>query len=244
MRTIIVGDVHGCHEELCGLLDVAKYEQGVDRLISVGDVFDRGPDPLACLRLFKQLNAEVILGNHDEKHIRWRRREQERLETGNPNPMVPLSENRLAVNRALTDDELRWMQSWPTHIQIDENNVAVHAGFMPGVPLHLQQDRHKLHIRWVDERLKYVSQYDEWSQPEGCKFWTEVWDGPFNVIYGHASISLSKPRIDTRLDGVTCWGVDTACVFGGHLSAFILEEKRYVQVKSSGQWAEWKGSLD
>jgi len=155
-----------------------------------------------------------------------------------------MSADRLAIHRQVTEDEWNWIESWPTHLDIGNNTVVVHAGFMPGVKLADQQDRHKLHIRWVDERLHYVSQYDEWKQPEGCRFWTEVWDGPFNVVYGHAAISLSKPRVDVRFDGVTCWGVDTACVFGGHLSAFILEERRYVQVKSSGQWAEWKGPLD
>lgn len=137
--------------------------------------------------------------------------------------MHPLPPDRLAINAQITDDEMAWVQSWPTHLDLGQNTVMVHAGFMPGVP---------------------VAKYDEWSQPEGCKFWTEVWDGPCNVVYGHAAISLSKPRVEMRPDGIACWGVDTACVFGGHLSAFILEERRYVQVKSSGQWAEWKGPLE
>lgn len=243
-RTLVIGDIHGCYDELCRLLEATGYQQGVDRLASVGDIFDRGPDPLGCLRLLQKLEAAVVLGNHCEKHIRWRRREQEKLATGKPNPMQPLPAGRLAVNAQITDDEMAWMQSWPTHLDLGQNTVMVHAGFMPGVPVNKQEDRHKLHLRWVDERLKYVSQYDEWSEPEGCKFWTQVWDGPCNVVYGHAAISLSRPRIDERPQGVTCWGVDTACVFGGHLSAFILEERRYVQVKSSGQWAEWKGPLE
>lgn len=244
MKTIVVGDVHGCYDELCQLLEKTKYDQNIDKLVSVGDIFDRGPKPLECLRLLKKLDCLVTLGNHCEKHLRWRRREQEHLESGKPNPMLPFPPDRLAVNQALTYDEIAWMESWPTHLDIGHNTVAVHAGFLPGVRLIDQKDQHKLHIRWVDERMEYVSQYDEWSQPEGCKFWAEVWDGPFNVVYGHAAFSLSKPRVDARPQGITCWGVDTACAFGGLLTAFILEEQRYVQVGPGKKYAEWKGCLD
>jgi hypothetical protein len=52
-RTIIVGDVHGCIDELRALLRKCHYRQGVDRLISVGDLIGKGPDSFACVRLIR-----------------------------------------------------------------------------------------------------------------------------------------------------------------------------------------------
>jgi hypothetical protein len=52
-RIIIVGDVHGCINELRALLRKCHYRQGVDRLISVGDLVGKGPDSVAVVRLIR-----------------------------------------------------------------------------------------------------------------------------------------------------------------------------------------------
>src|SRR5688572_29541441 len=64
-RTLILGDVQGCADELELLLDSVAFVPGSDHLVSVGDLVNRGPRSLEVLRLFRQLGADAVLGNHE-----------------------------------------------------------------------------------------------------------------------------------------------------------------------------------
>ena len=72
LRTIIVGDVHGCRGELEGLLDRLVFASG-DRLVFVGDLVARGPDSLGVLDVVRRTGAIVVRGNHEQKLLDWRR---------------------------------------------------------------------------------------------------------------------------------------------------------------------------
>lgn len=66
MSTYVIGDVHACYEELQQLLDKISYTPQRDRLLFVGDLINRGPQPLAVLRFLSKLpSLQVVLGNHD-----------------------------------------------------------------------------------------------------------------------------------------------------------------------------------
>ncbi|MDA7746843.1 symmetrical bis(5'-nucleosyl)-tetraphosphatase, partial [Psychromonas sp.] len=65
MATYIVGDIQGCFDELLQLLSLADFKQGTDELWVAGDLVARGPKSLEVLRFLKNINAKVILGNHD-----------------------------------------------------------------------------------------------------------------------------------------------------------------------------------
>ncbi|MBC8329836.1 MAG: metallophosphoesterase, partial [Planctomycetes bacterium] len=67
--TWIVGDIHGCAEELAELIDGLQLGPE-DRLISVGDLYHRGPDPLGVARLLVAAGAEIVLGNHEHVLLR------------------------------------------------------------------------------------------------------------------------------------------------------------------------------
>jgi len=64
-RTLIVGDVHGCREELEDLLDESGWEED-DQLVFVGDLVAKGPDSLGVIRLARELGARAVRGNHDQ----------------------------------------------------------------------------------------------------------------------------------------------------------------------------------
>ena len=67
MRTFVIGDVHGCLNDLLAILEEINFTVGVDKLISVGDIINRGPNSLETIRFFKQLDSsfDMVLGNHD-----------------------------------------------------------------------------------------------------------------------------------------------------------------------------------
>ncbi|HEY3488210.1 MAG TPA: metallophosphoesterase, partial [Gammaproteobacteria bacterium] len=67
MAVYAIGDLQGCYGELRKLLDLIHFNPADDKLWFVGDLVNRGPESLACLRFVKSLgnSAIVTLGNHD-----------------------------------------------------------------------------------------------------------------------------------------------------------------------------------
>ena len=67
MSTYVVGDIQGCYEQISRLLEKVNFDPGSDRLWSVGDMVNRGPQSLTTLRFLKSLGASftAVLGNHD-----------------------------------------------------------------------------------------------------------------------------------------------------------------------------------
>lgn len=76
-RDFVIGDLHGCYSLLDTLLDHVNFNTKTDRLLSVGDLVDRGPSSLKCLRLLNEPWFHSVMGNHEEMMMHW-------LEYGNP----------------------------------------------------------------------------------------------------------------------------------------------------------------
>lgn len=221
MRNILIGDVHGCLDEFRELLRLVSYKQGSDRLIQVGDLLDRGPDPVGCVRFAREVGAELVLGNHEEKHLRFRKHEEARARSGKKNPIKGFDAEKSAQNAALSEDDLAYLAAAPLVLRVNESLVAVHAGLEPAFPVASQSSA-VVRVRYVDSAGEMVGfAQGSLEQPEGTDYWASRWRGPESVVYGHAVHSLSDPRVD-RFEGGACYGIDTGCVFGGRLSAFVL----------------------
>ncbi len=246
-RVAVIGDVHGCIDELTDLL--ARLAMGEhDRLIFLGDFMDKGPEPLACLRLAMQMcqggRAAAVASNHEERHARWWRR----VRSGKPNAMRPWHDPKdEEVNAQLTLEEVEWMEQRPPWAEIIPGWVAVHGGFTPGVPLAKQDPKKVIRMRWVDAVTgKHVPvDYDaaelKAGPPDGCIHWTDGWvksavgHPPESVVYGHEAFSLTYPRLCEDPSGAETWGIDTGCVHGGHLTALVFCVEgglKLVQVKA------------
>ena len=74
-KDYFVGDIHGCYEQLMEALVKIKFNPDVDRLISVGDLVDRGSDSVKCLNLLKELWFHAVSGNHEDMMIKSFRHE-------------------------------------------------------------------------------------------------------------------------------------------------------------------------
>lgn len=232
-RTLVVGDVHGCLAELDELLRTAAYAPGRDRLVFLGDLLDRGPDPVGVVRRVRELGAECVLGNHEEKHLRYAAHEARRREDPTyRSPMRRFDARRAAEHASLAREDLLWLAGLPRFIPLGAGWVAVHAGFLPRLRLADQPPDWTIRLRYVDAAGNPVPRARGDAGEPGIRRWAEAWTGPESVVYGHFPQRLDRPKRDEPAPGVVCLGIDTGCVYGGRLTALVLPAAEIVQVPS------------
>lgn len=198
-RTIFVGDLHGCKHELLDLLSYVGWVRG-DRVVCVGDLVVRGPYPRGTLDLLREIGAESVRGNHEDRLLRWR----DAKDTGGIG-----SATRRAAD-ALRKRHWAWIERLPYWLDVPEHGVrVVHAGLVPGIPIERQDTRTLMYVRCLGRYGEAV------EDRVGRALWGEVYDGPPHVVFGHNA--QPEPQIH---DWAT--GIDTGCVYGGRLTAMVL----------------------
>lgn len=248
-RTIVVGDIHGCLDEFRALVERVGYRQGEDRLIIAGDLVDRGPDSAGVVRYAMSIGAEAIQGNHDAKLLR--RRGHILKSTVNPhyrNPMFPDMDQEHTISQ-LSDIEIAWLSGLSYYIELPEyNTIVVHAGLTPGKSVAEQSKEILTMVRYVDPDTHKMMPLviPGFRQPEGSKFWAEIWDGKQDVIFGHTVVGRECIKDWDAPSGARCYGIDTGCVFGGRLSAMILDPdmpnvREVVQVSAAREYSRYGG---
>ena len=218
--TWIVGDVHGCAAELNDLLERLALASG-DRVILVGDLLDKGPDPVKVLDTLRDVGGRSVLGNHD---VAVRDHGRARLGIApadrEPAPYVVTCLDRLAAAGRL-EEAVALCASLPLHLRGD-GFVVVHGGFDPergpdGTP----------------ERLAVTLREFPPGVPGAPRWWTR-WPGPETVVFGHdARQGLLRHEVDGR---PRCIGLDSGLVYGGRLSAWSPERDVLVQVPARRVW--------
>jgi serine/threonine protein phosphatase 1 len=210
-RLIAVGDIHGCHKEFEDLLDRLDLAKN-DRLILLGDLINRGPDSGKVVELAREHATASLLGNHELRHLNYRR-------TDDPSHLKKYDYDTIKQLRGKDWDYLEGMKL--TYADEELGVVFVHAGFLPDRPWQRQPAR-------IVTRIQVIGKDGEphkRSEMPDAPHWSELWAGPPFVVYGHT------PRPEVARSKWTL-GIDTACVMGGTLTAYILPEKRIVQVKA------------
>ncbi|MGJ8651626.1 MAG: metallophosphoesterase [Opitutaceae bacterium] len=218
-RTIAIGDVHGCAEEFEELLDALNILED-DRVIQVGDLINRGPDSHRVLELARIYQVEAILGNHELRLLTAR--EENR-------PDLLKDYDKVTVDQ-LTASDWKYLEKLPKLIHQPENDtVFVHGGFIPNRPWQHQPAEIITSIQVIDKNGRAAKRSDAPNAPP----WADTWIGSPFVIYGHTP----RPNILERPGSI---GIDTGCVYGGHLTAYIVEEKSLVQVRARKAYAHSK----
>jgi hypothetical protein len=202
VRTIIVGDVHGCVAELGRLLDQIAPCTG-DRVLFVGDLVARGPDSRGVLALYRQVKGQAVLGNHESKLLAAHRA----LRVGARRPRVS------ALHYALLHrlDELDWasLEQLPLTLSLPEHGLSiVHAGVAPEQSLAAQDPWTLTHIRSIDPQGRPSPRHD--FEP-----WALRYSADPHIVFGHNS------RLGLQL-APRATGIDTGCVYGGALTALVL----------------------
>lgn len=248
---VIIGDVHGCLEELTELLDKVGFNANPNKflLIFLGDLTDRGPYSYECVKFVRQLcelgHAECVDSNHDNKHVRYRSFELKKALTGKENPMKPMSPIDLEAHRKLTEDDIRWMRNLPKSIRIKDSWYAIHGGLEPYLDFNSQLPDKIIRTRYVSdgsyrksdgsviERGKSVPLMKDKSQPQNSVYWADIWEGSESIIYGHNV--YGSPNITLNKNNI-CIGIDTGCVFGGSLTGYLFYANDFVQVKAKREY--------
>jgi hypothetical protein len=205
-RTLIVGDVHGCIEELNALLAEASFRAGEDRLIFIGDLIGKGPHSRAVYERARELKADAILGNHE-----WRLLES--VEGGKPagKAVRRLREEFGDGFDALIED----LKQWPFWIDSDAF-LAVHGGLIPGRGPAISRPVDLVNIRTWD------GTGDDLQDPKNPP-WFEFYHDVRPVVFGHWAVLGGVVRENVI-------GLDTGCVYGGELSLVIFPGRKIVSV--------------
>lgn len=123
MARYAVGDLQGCFDPLRRLLDRVHFDPASDRLWSTGDLVNRGPQSLQCLRFFRELgaSARVVLGNHD-LHLLAVAAGIRKMKRGDT--LQPILDAPDAA------DLLAWIEDQPLFYR-EADYALVHAGLAP-----------------------------------------------------------------------------------------------------------------
>lgn len=216
MRTIFVGDIHGCAEEFSDMLQQVRFHIGRDRLFLTGDAFTKGPDPLGVWHLIQEHDAKMVMGNHDDallEKIKLRQKNKEK-------EIKPDHSRILDAMMPVVDDLIPWLKALPLFIE-EDSFLLVHAGINPKKELVGTTRDEFLVIRtWPPQKGI--------DGPRWHAFYKPI--RPL-LVFGHdAPRGLVVKRDEKQIPFLV--GLDSGCVYGQSLSAYILEEQFVVQVDS------------
>ena len=222
----IIGDIHGCHQELMELLERLGYTdgEGIPRhpegrtAIFLGDLVDRGPasdQVLSTVMLMTQAgNALCLTGNHENKLIRHLRGRDVRISHGLAQTIQQLDTQPPEFRQEI----LRFLESLTEHYVLDNGNLAVsHAGV-----LEEYQGRTSRRIRDFCHYGKTTGETDSLGLPVREE-WALNYHGHATVVYGHTTVDQPRWTSNTI-------NIDTGCVFGGSLTALRYPERELVSV--------------
>ena len=218
-RTLIVGDVHGCREELEDLLEESGWEDD-DQLVLVGDLVAKGPDSLGVIRLIRELGGLAVRGNHDQHCLKW----WDAKCAGDVLPRLKPAHQRVADE--LEDEDWEWLAALPLWLELPEHDtLVVHAGLLPDLPLEDQDPYDLMNMRSILDDGTPSRSYEEGTP------WASAWPGPRLVAFGHDAVR----GLQNRAHSV---GLDTGCVYGGWLTGLWLPRRDLVSVPARGTYAE------
>ena len=214
-RTFVVGDIHGCEDELSRLLD-ALIPTAADTIVFLGDYIDRGPAPKAVIDRLLRLRREgphcvFLRGNHEDMFLSYIGRGgtygEAFLANGGQATLRSYGMDGKAaetVADALPPEHLEFLASLRLHYEHGAF-LCVHAGIVPFRPLAEQRPEDLLWIR--DEFIRSPHPY------------------PQTVLFGHT------PHREVLIDLPYKVGLDTGVVYWNKLSCLELGQKRLFQIR-------------
>jgi len=215
-RFIAIGDIHGCAFEFEKLIEKLAPDSS-DRILLLGDLINKGPDPLRVFDLARRIGARSLLGNHELRLKTYRRTRD----------LSILKKEDYPTLNALRNSDWDFIEAMELTVHDKETDtVFVHGGFLPKRPWQEQPAEVVTRIQVIDKQGKPRKR----SECEDAPVWADLWEGPSFVVYGHT------PREEVyKTKHSLC--IDTGCVYGGRLTAFIAQDRSLVQVRARQSYA-------
>ncbi|MBS0473512.1 MAG: polynucleotide kinase-phosphatase [Proteobacteria bacterium] len=238
----IIGDVHGCGDELEALLAALGYgvswrdEDGVRqpavtapegrKAVFVGDLVDRGPRTPDVLRIAMRMVADgsayAVMGNHDRKLMRWLSGRDVQIGHGLQQSIEQLA----GEDKSFRSDARKFLDSLRSHYWLDGGRLAVaHAG--------LKEEMIGRGSGAVREFALFgdtTGEMDEFGLPVR-RDWAAEYRGKTAVVYGHTAMAEAQ-----WVNNTIC--IDTGCVYGGKLTALRWPERELVSVPAAKEHYE------
>ncbi len=205
-RTLFIGDIHGCFDELLLLLKKVNYKPGFDRLLFVGDLINKGPFSLEVIEYCYKNNLEVVKGNHEYNFL-------DRIDK-------KILKNNEIYDKIINSsvDYLTWIRSMPLFIE-EKNFLLVHAGLKPNT-----------HPSKTDPEI--LTKVRNWEEGKILKPWYEFYNDKKIIVYGHWAAQGLMIRNNTKgLDSGCCYGRQLSCyILEENLVIQVDALKEYFQV--------------
>lgn len=238
----IIGDVHGCYDEVCNLLEKLDYKIDKQNILTdkkavthpnkriplfLGDLIDRGPkspEVLAlAMNMVKTGSGMCILGNHELKLLRYLSGKKVQLLHG-----LDLTIKQLQKYPPRFHEEVKeFIRTLPWYLMLNERKLVVaHAGLKENL-----QGRHSQEAYYFALFGDTTGKVDEYGFPIR-RDWTKSYKGLTSVVYGHMSIFDAQ-----WINNTIC--IDTSCVFGGKLTALRYPENELVSVFANDIYANY-----
>ncbi|KAJ2719575.1 hypothetical protein GGI07_005131 [Coemansia sp. Benny D115] len=257
-RLIFIGDIHGCPKELDELLAKVKFIPGKDQVVLVGDLVAKGPDSVGVVRRARQIRAWGVRGNHDDKVVKWyeflhgpaKSMKEQDIEAIKVSDLPydsfksKTADAHYKIARKMSPKDYKYLAALPVIMVFSEpfaQWIVVHGGLDPSRPLLKQKamdvmvmrnitasgptkDKHrgspwfKLWGKAMAELCESADGSDKAENADHSAHYTKV-------IYGHDASHALQIHNYTK-------GLDSRCVYGGELTAFILPGETLVSVKS------------
>lgn len=228
---LIIGDVHGCFDEMGKLIrSVSEGQHANSNILNifVGDLVNKGPKSKEVINYMLQHvdNCLSVRGNHDEvvisEYHKWQ---------SDPNCLT----GRNAWIKLLTDNEISYLTSLPYTISIPSHNaIVVHAGLIPGLKLDDTNPANLVTLRNIISNGEVMTGTKKGNEGEP---WASKWSGPEHVYFGHDAIRMLQ-----KFEFAT--GLDTGCVYGLMLTAVFIKGPRknsFVHVNATKEYQKPTG---
>lgn len=222
MRTIIIGDVHGCFQEMTDLMEKVGFDRHLDRLISLGDLMDRGEQSYEVFDFFRSLKREmgerciIIRGNHEQM-------------------MLDAAVNPSALGRWNRNGAAKTVESFAGH---GTHVYQYTEWFHENTVMYCEEEDFRcVHAGLIKEELSENEPYDlVWDR---TRISQNDYRGKLTVI-GHTKVPgatwFCGDEKTTELLPEQQWrslpktgliGIDTGCVYGYRLTAMVVEGGKF-----------------
>jgi diadenosine tetraphosphatase ApaH/serine/threonine PP2A family protein phosphatase len=246
---LVIGDVHGCYDEMMLLYEKAVRENdGIlfHYVILVGDICNKGPQSMAVIRHVRENHPRwiSIRGNHENSVLQAALQLPDAaLLQGKYNWLVMGDEKSIGgIPLHFSDDDLVWMANLPYTIRIpgdvlgsSYDTIVVHAGLIPGLSLEQMDIQTFVVLRDLPScRENHTTQqFPTQEQVVPTVPWASLWKSPEQIIFGHdAKRGLQEYEYAT--------GIDTGCVYGKKLTGMILPQRKIVHINALKQYVPIK----